>query len=374
MLNKNNIEEIFKSGLENLESPVPTDVWTGIETNLPASGGASATTGIAKSLLTKVAIGVISVGAISYGVYHFTNSTGSSNESITEVTTVSENDLNILEESSSEENNTLPNNSDNPNFTAEATEKAGETEKSSDTKTYPKNHINKPNTYIPTSTENNTSNNNSGEKNDNNISANDNNKKNETSTNNNPTLEKPKEIETPLAVEIIANETEGKIPFEVSLKLDKQVNHVIWTLPGGKEISSAELNHTFEKLGKHTVKVKATDSKGKTAINEITVNVLPTAFIKLPKPVGNSGVRQFYANGNNTFNIEFENVAEVDGAIWDLKGNEVYKFNTIEGAKWDGKNMIGNICEPGVYFMLIKATGFDGYPSKPERISINLTR
>ena len=315
MLNNNNIEELFKSGLENLESPVPTDVWAGIESNLPASGGASATTGITKSLLTKVAIGVISVGAISYGIYHFTNST-SNNENITEVSPVTnENNLNITEEISSDENNTPPNNSDNLNFTTEATEKAGETEKSSDTKTYPKNHINKPNTYIPTSTENNTSNNNSGEKNDNNISANDNNKKNETSTNNNPTPEKSKEVETPLAVEIIANETEGKIPFEVSLKLDKQVNHVIWTLPGEKEISSTELNHTFEKLGKHTVKVKATDSKGKTAINEITINVLPTALIKLPKPVGNSGVRQFYANGNNKFNFEFEDAAEVESVL-----------------------------------------------------------
>lgn len=368
MLNKNNIEEIFKSGLENLESPVPTDVWAGIEANLPTTG-ASATTGIAKSLLTKVAIGVVSVGAISYGIYHFTNST-TNTENITEVSPVnSENNLNITEESNSNENNIQPDNSENLSIANESIEKTEETENSSEAKIYPKNHINRPNTYIPTSTDNKTINTNSGEKNS---TANKNVNENEVENSSNPNPEKTVENETPLAVEIIANETEGKIPFNVSLNLDKEVNQVVWSLPNGKQINATELNYTFEKLGQHTVKVKATDIRGKTATSEITVDVLPNSKIILPKDV--NGTRLFRANGTNKFQVEFENIATLEGYVWDKSGNEVFKFNTIEDAKWDGKDMVGNICEPGLYFVLIKATDINGYPTKTERFSIQLIK
>ncbi len=72
-MEKDPIKDLFQDALRNVEIPVKPEVWQAVSSSLGHSAAATASTGM--GLLTKLAIGIASVGVISAGVFYFTDST-----------------------------------------------------------------------------------------------------------------------------------------------------------------------------------------------------------------------------------------------------------------------------------------------------------
>lgn len=66
---------------------------------------------------------------------------------------------------------------------------------------------------------------------------------------------------------------------------------------------------------------------------------------------------------NDFFRLIASNLAEVSVVIFDRWGNKVYETESTTGNfAWDGKNLQGKDCAPGVYFYIINAKGKDDKP------------
>jgi gliding motility-associated-like protein len=66
---------------------------------------------------------------------------------------------------------------------------------------------------------------------------------------------------------------------------------------------------------------------------------------------------------NDFFRLVASNLAEVSVVIYDRWGNKVYETESATGNfAWDGKNLQGKDCAPGVYFYIINAKGKDDKP------------
>lgn len=74
MNDKENIEELFKEGFKDFQSPVDSSVWQGVQSGLSAAagtGGVAAGTG-KMSVIAKAAISIAGAAAVSISVYYFT--------------------------------------------------------------------------------------------------------------------------------------------------------------------------------------------------------------------------------------------------------------------------------------------------------------
>jgi gliding motility-associated-like protein len=71
----------------------------------------------------------------------------------------------------------------------------------------------------------------------------------------------------------------------------------------------------------------------------------------------------FTPNGdgsNDVFFFKTANLIEITAIIFDRWGNKVYETDSsTDNVGWDGKNLLGKDCAPGVYFYIVKATGKD---------------
>lgn len=85
MKDKDNIEELFKEGLQDFQSPVDSSVWQGVQSGLSAASGAAgaggAVSGAGKmSVLAKAVITIAGAAAVSISVYYLTTEETSEKE------------------------------------------------------------------------------------------------------------------------------------------------------------------------------------------------------------------------------------------------------------------------------------------------------
>ena len=85
MKDKDNIEELFKEGLQDFQSPVDSSVWQGVQSGLSAASGAAGAGGAVSvagkmSVLAKAVITIAGAAAVSISVYYFTSEETSEKE------------------------------------------------------------------------------------------------------------------------------------------------------------------------------------------------------------------------------------------------------------------------------------------------------
>jgi gliding motility-associated-like protein len=121
--------------------------------------------------------------------------------------------------------------------------------------------------------------------------------------------------------------------------------------------NNATMNTTYNSPGIYTVVLIAT--KGTcidTAIKIIKVEVPSQMEVPNIFSPNKDGVNDF-------FRLIASNLAEVSVVIYDRWGNKVYETESTTGNfAWDGKNLQGKDCAPGVYFYIINARGKDDKP------------
>lgn len=154
---------------------------------------------------------------------------------------------------------------------------------------------------------------------------------------------------------ILAMPVGGYAPLEVSFNQQSEFSSINWDFGDGQQSKESKPSHVFEKAGNYTITLTLTDSKGKLYKDTRTIEVLSNSSISnIPNifTPNNDGV-------NDTFFITGKNIDEFHLMVMDLKGNLVFSTNNME-EKWDGMSKNGTIVPKGQYVILLIARGADG--------------
>lgn len=181
---------------------------------------------------------------------------------------------------------------------------------------------------------------------------------NKTETNKTEEAVKPsitEEIEDEIIASIVAMPVGGYAPLEVSFAHHSEQGEASWDFGDGIESKGNSVTHTFEKVGKHTVILTVTNKDGKEFQDFRVIEVLAnSALTKIPNVFtpNNDG-------SNDYFKVEGKNIASFSLAIINTKGEFIYQSDDIN-AEWDGKDKFGDNLETGTYVVIISAKGIDG--------------
>lgn len=114
------------------------------------------------------------------------------------------------------------------------------------------------------------------------------------------------------------------------------------------------LSHPYSSSGAYTVSLVAINSNGCTDTSTYSFYLADSSGITLPNI--------FTPNGdgiNDIFKPIARGISSMKVNVYTRFGNFVYGWETINGF-WDGYTTSGMLCEPGTYFYVIEAKGFDG--------------
>jgi gliding motility-associated-like protein len=168
-----------------------------------------------------------------------------------------------------------------------------------------------------------------------------------------PTIEEIEENE--IVASIVAAPVGGYAPLEVSFAQYSEKGNVTWDFGDGTITEETNPTHIFEKYGEYKVTLTITDADGNTFTDVRTIEVMAnSALTKIPNV--------FTPNmdgANDVYRVEGKNIEEFNMAILNTQGEILYQSNAIDQA-WDGKDRFGNDLPVGTYVVIIKAQGIDG--------------
>jgi gliding motility-associated-like protein len=364
-LKDNNIEELFRSGLEDFELPVNDSMWNSISNQIGNTTASTSTVssgifGIATKtlIISAVSLSAVIVGGIALNNYFESKETESKTENLNALS-VENNTENIFEENSNSNSEYIVL---LDNISQEQTEAINDTtnqvkEKPSASKSVvtvtsknvmyksvaqmflspPSTSVSPPQTIVPKSTTSSSSSLNQ-------------------STPNTLVDVKIEELKPEqIIASISAMPVGGYAPLEVSFMQQSEFSQINWDFGDGKQSKEAKPTHVFEKFGKYTVTLTLTDSKGKQYKDSRIIEVLPnSAITRIPNifTPNNDG-------NNDYFFVESKNIEEYHLMIMDVKGNLIYTTKNIDD-KWNGITLSGTLISEGQYIVILAARGTDG--------------
>lgn len=113
-------------------------------------------------------------------------------------------------------------------------------------------------------------------------------------------------------------------------------------------------SHPYTTSGSYSVSLIAMNSNGCTDTSAYSFYLSDSSGITLPN------IFTPNADGiNDIFKPIAKGISSMKVNVYTRFGNFVYGWDAINGF-WDGYTTSGMLCEPGTYFYVIEATGFDG--------------
>jgi gliding motility-associated-like protein len=365
-LKDQNIEELFRSGLEDAELPVNDAMWNNISKGLSQTTAATTATTSATKILTYIGL---SGAACAIGVAATLYFSETSEKQITEVpndvVTISEvsnnnvvEQIDVIKTNDSEDEEIVDQIIHKEDIQKDPIisedEKIKETKKvvtvsETEKNTYKGSWVNdfltpkKAPITEPSSQEDNTA------------SA------TEDITTDVTKSEEPvkpsitEEIEDEIIASIVAMPVGGYAPLEVSFAHHSEQGEASWDFGDGIGSKENAVTHTFEKVGKYTVTLTVTNKDGKEFQDYRVIEVLAnSALTKIPNVFtpNNDGTNDF-------FKVEGKNIASFSLAIINTKGEFIYQSDDIN-AEWNGKDKFGDDLSTGTYVVIISAKGIDG--------------
>lgn len=127
-----------------------------------------------------------------------------------------------------------------------------------------------------------------------------------------------------------------------------------WVFPNGTEVTTPNVNYTFDGFGETTVYLNVTNAIGCTASNSFTITFPPLLYIPNSFTPNNDGL-------NDVFMVQASSVLSFEIRVFDRWGAEVYYSTNIEDA-WVGDFRGNNdtYCQNDVYVYVAKIKGFNG--------------
>jgi gliding motility-associated-like protein len=362
-LKDNNIEELFRSRLEDFELPVNDVMWNSISNQVSQSAVSAASKSIFGLSTKTFILATIGVSALVVGGIMLANSIKSPENVENKIVEPQQNVIastdTTFEKSTSSKSEyieLLNNLSKDPSETAQNSEVSTSnppkknivtvTPKGIEYKSVAQMFLSPPNknvNYGTSTVDNKTSQTNA----------------NTSNNSNSPSSLVEVKIEEVKPEQIIASISAmpvgGFAPLEVSFMQQSNCTQIHWDFGDGKQSKEAKPTHIFEKFGKYTVTLTLLDNKGKqfkdTRIIEVLANSAITNIPNIFTP-NNDGQ-------NDSYFIEGKNIEEFNLMIMDIKGNLIHQSKNIE-EKWSGITLTGNLITEGKYVVILVARGTDG--------------
>lgn len=367
-LKDNNIEELFRSGLEDFELPVNDAMWSSISNQIGhPTVSAAAKSGFLSATSKTIILSTIGLGSVIGGgivLSHYLTNTTKEVTSINsiekdETEHVSENSFEATSSSKSEYSTILDHISQNENevesvvndgtgSTSKPTKSVvSVTSKNVQYKSVAEMFLSPPSKSVTSS----------NKPSDNKVVSTPTPTFTQITTN--PSDYVTVKVEEVKPEQIIASISAmpvgGFAPLEVSFTQQSENTQIHWDFGDGKQSKENKPTHVFEKFGKYTVTLTLTDSKGKQYKDTRIIEVLPNSAVsQIPNifTPNNDG-------DNDYFYIQSKNIEEYHLMVMDLKGNLMYTTKNIDD-KWDGITMSGTLIPEGKYVVIIVARGTDG--------------
>ena len=368
-VDKNNIEELFKSTFEHFESEVDPAVWQQIQSGI--SSGATSSSGLAgaagKSVVKSVVKWVAAVGVggtLAVGSYVYFSEGNESNQ-------VGNNEIHSIEKNETKAPAEVPQEVPEENAEVIPHEQLEDAPKAAS----PAEDINEPTiakksddrpagqqTIIteqkdqapveeqvvikPEKT------------NDSQVSD------IATDTENSSTQKTNKAL--PIA-KISASVTKGKLPLEVQFENLGSAGHCSWFIKGtGIQLESSKVQHIFDEAGSFWVILALEDEYHQLVMDSVKITVEADYHIECPKVITPNG-----DGSNDVWEITAKNLSEIHWYIVNRAGQVVFEWDSL-GGFWDGRDKNGNQVPVGSYFYVIEGKTLDGNPIYPEKGVINL--
>ena len=145
-------------------------------------------------------------------------------------------------------------------------------------------------------------------------------------------------------------------PNQIDLtNFSTSATNYLWTFSESATTSTnTNESHPYNASGSYTVSLIAVNSNGCTDTSSYSFYLSDSSGITLPN------IFTPNADGiNDIFKPVARGISSMKVNVYTRFGNFVYGWETINGF-WDGYTTSGVICEPGTYFYILEATGFDG--------------
>jgi gliding motility-associated-like protein len=343
--NKDHIKDLFKDRFTEFEEKVDPGVWNNIQSRITPTTSASITVG-STSVVTKLLVAAITIGAISTISYFVLNEEPINNEKHTteeiiepyEKTEIKKETSNTKIEKEElivtpvEEVKTSP--SIGKNEAVLSSKKPNSVALKPIGKTERKQEIEKE------------------------VSQ-----KEEDTTQKDIVSKAPKSIIIAEQSRVVASPMGGVAPLEVSFESLANVKAIKWKFNDGEESSEVSPSHVYEKPGIYFVTMLAQLEDG--------TNVMDKAVIEVKEAPVNESVNTnssklsvpniFTPNNdgeNDAFFVTCNEIESFTMSIYSVNGDLVFSTENPED-KWTGIDLRGNYLEDGVYYYLINAIGSD---------------
>ncbi len=357
----NNIEELFRSKLENFEGEVNPSIWTNIQSKLNTNAAAtsSAAGGSNIGLIAAVAVSSAIIGAVAVYSYLNNEKTKPTPKAPKEITIKNSNKTNVKTAKSKIKDNNIKDNT-SETVKVEVVENTIVVKENGEEKTY------KITTEDPVITESTvlasaadawvtpgtSYEDNPEETNKEGTDA----TVNTTEDNNKEIKVKELSETTKPVASIDASAIGGYAPLTINFNSINKSDNAKWTINGGSPKEGSFIEHTFSQPGTYSVELVVTNKQGLSAKDNITIEVYSSSEIsEIPNVFSpnNDGI-------NDGFIIISKNIKQVDIQLYDKQtGKLVFKTNNLNEA-WDGNLPTGEPAKAGTYFYIINAIGNDG--------------
>lgn len=341
-----NLEQLFRNSLENYESDVRPEVWEKVQKSISQSSAPTPAPGLFSSLSSKIVIGVISTAAVITAVVMI-NKNNTTNNNVTP-----ENKKEVVLVQPKTDNPVVINNNDKIIKSSNENKVIPEP-KNSNVNTpvnHPEPQPNVLNAPPPPPVDNNIVNNNgnNGQKpqpEDKKIT----NPVNPPVDPINPEPQPTDPTVKPTAIMVVTPVSSGSAPLVVTLLNKGNTDNITWDF-GDNTSPSNESNptHTYEKPGEYAVTLTAKDENGNVvAVDTKTIKVQGQDLF-----IENSFTPDGDGN-NDVFSIkDKEHIESFTIVIQDKNGKVVTEWSNFEGS-WDGRNLKGELCPPGIYIYVL---------------------
>jgi len=161
--------------------------------------------------------------------------------------------------------------------------------------------------------------------------------------------------EDELIATIIASPVGGYAPLDVYFSNPATRGSVLWNFGDGTSSEDFSPSHTFNEYGAYTIELIVTDANGEEKkdyrVIEVEANSAITVLPNVFTPNGD-GINDFCA-------VKGKNLATFQMKVFNRSGQVIFESQSIDNS-WDGKNKFGENIPTGTYFYLISARGIDG--------------
>lgn len=130
---------------------------------------------------------------------------------------------------------------------------------------------------------------------------------------------------------------------------------VVWDFGDGSPTDTSQNpNHVYTLGGTYTVSLTAYNAGTCTSVLFFEVTIVDASSIYMPNFFSPN-----YDDVNDVFGAVHKGIKEFNCVVYDRWGIKIYEWNKANGW-WDGHTTSGIECSVGVYYYVMKSTGFDG--------------